>query len=709
MKAVRLIAALMGLLVLVFSSTDAFPATENDDRVPPLTLKQTGPKAKIQTRSIHPKVTFLDENGERVIDSGGPLSQMKTCGACHDTEYIARKNYHAQVGLDEMYAAGAKQDRRAWDLSPGMFGRWNPLTYRMLSSHGSDKLDMGTADWIITMGPRHVGGGPAAVSRKTGKPLANIIPANEGDPETHVLDPETGKPVPWDWAASGTVEVNCLLCHMKEPNNVERIKILQQGRFRDASTATLLGAGLVTKNGNKFNWVWDSFDSDGRVILKSFRISEPDSDNCRTCHGLACKCTDPVVYENSLNNWSVETTGEIFSPGRMFDSGMNLKGKESLYLAFDVHAERLLECTSCHYSMNSPKHDQKITESKGLTSTLFNARKGSINNYLVQPDHNLAKGHTAQGTVARRLDGSMRDCGDCHDRTIGHEFLPYKELHFGKLNCQTCHIPNVYSPARRVTNWTAITPDAEPVVEHRGVEGRINDPRSLITGYKPALLRHEESSDEVKLGPHNIIVSWFWVEGEPARPVRLVDLKAAFLAENGQYHSDIVAALDTDNNGIISNPELRLDTDKKIAAVKKRLESVAVANPRIAGEIQPFTLSHGVVPGAFALNDCQACHSYDSRINENIELAAFAPGRVIPTLVGDTKTFVEGEIVIADSGALIYKPTLDPQELYIHGTDRLKWLDILGILSILGAVFGVAGHGGMRILAARIRQRGKSA
>ncbi|MBW2623420.1 MAG: hypothetical protein JRD68_10990, partial [Deltaproteobacteria bacterium] len=130
---------------------------------------------------------------------------------------------------------------------------------------------------------------------------------------------------------------------------------------------------------------------------------------------------------------------------------------------------------------------------------------------------------------------------------------------------------------------------------------------------------------------------------------------------------------------------------------------------RIAGEIQPFTLSHGVVPGDFALNDCQACHSYDSRINENIELASFAPGRVIPALVGDTRTFVQGEIAIADSGALIYKPTLDPQELYIHGTDRLKWLDILGILSILGALFGVAGHGGMRIIAARIRQRGKSA
>jgi hypothetical protein len=708
MKAFRLKTTLIGLLALASISTAAVPAAE-DALIPPLTLRQTGPEAKIQTRSIHPQVTFLDENWERVIDSDGPLSLMTTCGACHDTEYIARNNYHAQVGLDEMHAAGAGQGSRAWDLSPGMFGRWNPLTYRMLSSRGSEKLDMGTADWIKTMGPRHVGGGPAAVSRKTGEPLTDITPTGEVDPETHVIDPETGNPVPWDWAASGTVEVNCLLCHVREPNNVERTKTLQQGRFREASTATLAGAGLVTRNGNRFNWVRDNFDSDGRVILESFRISEPDSDNCRTCHGQACKCTDPVVYENSLNNWSVETTGEIFSPGRMFDSGMNLKGKEDLSLAFDVHAERLLECTSCHYSMNSPKHDQKIAENKSLTSTLFNSRKGSINDYLIQPDHNLAKGHTAQGTVVRRLDGSMRDCGDCHDTTVGHDFLPYKELHFTKLNCQTCHIPNVYSPARRVTNWTAITPEAEPVVEHRGVEGRVNDPRSLITGYKPVLLRHEENGDEVKLGPHNIIVSWFWVEGEPASPVRLVDLKAAFLGKNGQYHSDIVSALDTDENGVISNQELRLDTDRKVAAVKARLESVAVVNPRIAGEIQPFTLSHGVAPGDFALNDCRACHSYDSRINEKVELASFAPGRVIPTLVGDTRTFVQGEIAIADSGVLIFKPTLDPQELYIHGTDRLKWLDILGILSILGAVFGVAGHGGMRIIAARIRQRGKSA
>ncbi len=45
--------------------------------------------------SIHPTFPLLDEEGVNVLDSGGPVSAMWTCGQCHDTAYIESHGNHA--------------------------------------------------------------------------------------------------------------------------------------------------------------------------------------------------------------------------------------------------------------------------------------------------------------------------------------------------------------------------------------------------------------------------------------------------------------------------------------------------------------------------------------------------------------------------------------------------------------------------------------
>jgi len=51
---------------------------------PPVTIEQTGPpQQKAIYREIHPPVRFLDRGGQPVVESGGALSFMKTCGQCH--------------------------------------------------------------------------------------------------------------------------------------------------------------------------------------------------------------------------------------------------------------------------------------------------------------------------------------------------------------------------------------------------------------------------------------------------------------------------------------------------------------------------------------------------------------------------------------------------------------------------------------------------
>jgi hypothetical protein len=64
------------------------------------------------------------------------------------------------------------------------------------------------------------------------------------------------------------------------------------------------------------------------------------------------------------------------------------------------------------------------------------------------------------------------------------------------------------------------------------------------------------------LAPYNLISSWYWVYGEPARPVRLQDLEAVWL-DGDDYAAEIVTLFDGDGDGRLSPTELRIDSDAK--------------------------------------------------------------------------------------------------------------------------------------------------
>lgn len=121
---------------------------------------------EVQGSPLHPTFPLLDGAGENVLASGDPVSTMNTCGACHDTNFIEQHSFHSDVGLNDFGAPGSTESGRAWDTSPGLFGKWNPLQYRYLSSEGDKHLDLGTPEWLMTIGVRHVGGGPAVYSQE---------------------------------------------------------------------------------------------------------------------------------------------------------------------------------------------------------------------------------------------------------------------------------------------------------------------------------------------------------------------------------------------------------------------------------------------------------------------------------------------------------------------------------------------------------------
>ncbi|MDX1409771.1 MAG: hypothetical protein R3330_16595, partial [Saprospiraceae bacterium] len=74
----------------------------------------------------HPEFVLRDREGESVLATGQPLSTIRTCGVCHDTEYIESSSDHANAGDAQLYHG----DRpNAWEAGPGFFGGWEPLSY----------------------------------------------------------------------------------------------------------------------------------------------------------------------------------------------------------------------------------------------------------------------------------------------------------------------------------------------------------------------------------------------------------------------------------------------------------------------------------------------------------------------------------------------------------------------------------------------------
>ena len=644
---------------------------------------------------IHPVFPLLGAAGDNVLDSGAPVSTMTTCGGCHDTAFIAANNFHSDVGLATYGAAGGA----------GLFGRWDAITYRYLSPEGDAVVDLTTPEWVSLFGARHAGGGPATTSR-AGDPLAESSLAVDGT----VIDPATGEAQPWAWAASGTAELNCFVCHLPAADNAARVTALAEGRFGDAVTATLAQTGIVAEAqgsggaGEQGRWVYNpaAFDAAGNLRPEFVTVSDPTAANCGSCHGVVHTAAEPLTLDApGFGDWTTLTTGQIMSPQRINQSGLNLAGKSALSRSWDIHLERVVDCTDCHYSLNNPVYYQ-ATSGEAPEHLTFDPRRLDLGEYIYRPLHQFAKGQSAQGQLAPGFDGSMRRCASCHSIDGSHDWLPYKERHTAALACETCHTPRLYAPALQSIDWTVLTADGRPVRAYRGLDGQAFGPTALISGYEPALLPRSNADGTTELAPFNLISSWYWVYGEPPRPVPLRLLRAAYF-DGEAYAPAIVAAFDTDGNGKLSYSELEITTEAQATAVGARLSAVGLDSPRIQAEVQPYGISHNTARGEWATRDCRACHGGESRLAASLTLSDRTPGGVLPTLSDSGPVSWPGEVVAGEDGALQFTPSTADAGLYVLGHNAARWVDILGALMVGGVALGVVVHGGLRVLAARRR------
>ncbi|MGB8984728.1 MAG: multiheme c-type cytochrome, partial [Anaerolineales bacterium] len=629
-------------------------------------LAKPEPAPVEQVSPLHPTFALLDKNGENALESGNALSTMQTCGQCHDTGFIQSHAFHSDLGLSD-YAQNGDVN-----ASTGTFGKWDPLTYRFLSRKGDERLDLSTAEWLKLYGDRVVGGGPATTSR-AGKPLTDLK-ADPNDPEASILN-QRGRAEAWDWNAWGTMEMNCFVCHLENPNNQLRVSLIRSGNFDGANTATLIGTGIVTdKVLDDWTYNPEAFDENGELKPDFVKIQDPTNANCAACHGEVHTDSQPLTLQaGDLDYPQTATTGQVISAQKISESGVNLSGKAELDRSWDIHAERQLQCTDCHYALNNPAHADE-TQKAEPDHLLYDPRTLEISEYLERPDHNFARGQSAQYNVAPELKGTMRRCESCHDAGKGHaDWLPYIDTHMAAVACETCHIPQMYAPAIESYDWTVLTLDKQPVKSYRGVEGDPEAVTSLVTGYKPVLLNRTNIDGQKLLAPYNLVTAYYWVYEDAngnKRPVRLIDLEAAYF-ENGKYASDILPAFDANSNGSLGEDELLIDSAAKEEAVKSRLVALGLKDPRIEGLTQPYSINHNVTRGENAVNECKACHNDESRVSQPIKLANYAPNGVMPAFDTANNVNASGEIVKGTGGAVYYNPVPANDELYVFGSSRV--------------------------------------
>ncbi len=440
-------------------------------------------------------------------------------------------------------------------------------------------------------------------------------------------------------------------------------------------------------DGGNLTWSAEQLDEAGRYKRGVVDIRDPQPRDCARCHGVvsddAAPLTLPADLDASLARWGTGmpyeltlATGQILAPQKMADSAVNLAGRDNLNTPFDVHAARLVTCTSCHFAPNNP--GRVNVDRGGIPFLDRDPRRPSISDYIHRPDHQLA---------ATR-------CEQCHNAMATHDALPYKDRHMAKLECTSCHVAQTHGPVLRTVDQTVVTPQGTPHVEYRnmdGAQGGSPSSRYLRT-FRPFLVVDEATQ---KVGPANLITEWRWVSGSPATTVPLAKVASAFL-ENGTYAKVVVAALDRNADGNLSSDELRLDTDARVRVIRDRLAAQGVPDPRIEGTVTVHHVHHGVQANEGVVFECTNCHSERSPLGEDVALSGYqvAGVSVAPPIPGT----IEGD----GRGGLVLRRPRQTRGFYVLGHDRVPWTDTVGFLVLLATTVGVATHGALRIRNRRV-------
>lgn len=311
--------------------------------------------------------------------------------------------------------------------------------------------------------------------------LAVPLTANEFHPDFKLLNTE-GQP--WQQGDELSQAQTCGQCHNNDyihktlgPYHKLQLTDEQRLQYQLLGIRPAIKPGdsqcLNCHTGQDTTSLSEFTDEHGIVDSSRLVLTAPTSEACGNCHEQVYTDVEPLDITAKQQALMFGLTGEIFSGQSIRQSALNIADKENRHYSFDAHAERVVGCADCHGSANNPVQPPPQHNEKHLR---FDPRSLSAHDYLQQPDHNFAEAH---------------QCQDCHDTAATHNWLPFKNHHFSKLACESCHSNFIPAPAYAKVTFTG----TDIQTSWRGIED------GLITGVTPWLLPAKNG----KLAPFNLI------------------------------------------------------------------------------------------------------------------------------------------------------------------------------------------------------------
>jgi hypothetical protein len=493
----------------------------------------------------HEDIWLKNEQGQRIHltrNSTDPYSPRKTCGTCHGYMTIT-SGIHFQQGFDEM--KDGYDPKRPWVLSPGNFGKGGTpgtFTERVAAKKNSSARDMGlsTYDWIAAAGKigskgqviatapgwTHPGGGPMEFGRK---------PDGRRDLSKNLVQGEPAKPLPLDgdyssrytpdgksrFRASGVVEGDCLMCHLKGYRLDRRNDQLSRRNFRWAATA---GAGL------------------GEVRGAVFTFNDPDA--------------GPAVEGYDRGTWNLSSRPAVryaWENRKLFTPEGKFKG--SLHVSKAIETDN---CTQCHRDMDGRKSGTLYLPAgdlhlkAGLRCTDCHTLAGKSQTERLR--HRIGKGWSPTSTARNDLDGAgMKTCAGCHlegqykqtradmpketknPDNIHRSLFNKSTFHFYLLHCSACHAPERKTRSVYLMDHSTGQP-AWYSTDKAGLVTRPDELKQLASElWNPWVDRHERvKGDGERYVPAVPKVSQWFGELLPQGTVRPIGLEYARQAASGQ-------------------------------------------------------------------------------------------------------------------------------------------------------------------------------
>lgn len=394
-----------------------------------------------------------------------------------------------------------------------------------------------------------------------------------------------------DWANSGVLEADCLICHLKEYDWQARTQAIQAGLFYEAPA---VGAGWYREEKGT------ETISPGQADTHSFHLDYERTVLADPEH-LEASITAKVPDENCCN---CHIRPDTIKRGKCWD------------VDSDVHKAHGLSCSYCHPAAE---------------------------------DHEIAKGDIILGSVRNEMDNSMKGCADCHlkgsDDRAPQPDHTFPDLHLETMSCEVCHIPYKIGLATAVidnaTTGNSISYSVKDVSDHLALTGESLSGNGLGQSWLPAFVWYKG-----KIEPINPMEVIWWGDWDKAShrviPIflwRIRDFTGA-RAENGFTITNYMLLEALQGSKEVNTHEEIETYLRALSGARDRFGCrIAYHTPvLVKGDMiyylefdklhkaplptaeggfrccEPFDLSHNVVGGSNALgsNGCSDCHAEPS-------------------------------------------------------------------------------------------------